>query len=298
MTKDFSVADQSGKTFLITGANSGIGFETAKALAAQKAKVIMACRTLKKAEAAAAIIRNETNDADLDIVRIDLADLSSVKEAAEYINQNYDQLDSLINNAGLMMTPRETTCDGFELQFGTNVLGHFALTGQLIELIESTPHSRVVWIGSAVHWFGRIDFDNLNAEKRYSKTGAYSQSKLANLMLAYEMQRRLEQKRSNAISLAAHPGVSLSDLDRNSRFLRIMFKLGARFFGSAENGAQPSLMAATASDAGGGNYYGPAGAFTIKGDPAKQNSSKYSYDHTIASQLWRACEKLTGTCFL
>lgn len=294
----FSVPDQSGKTFLITGANSGIGFQTAKAVAAANAKVIMACRTPAKAEAAAADIRNEVPHADLEIVQLDLADLSSVQACTAKINQSHTRLDVLVNNAGLMMTPHDRTRDGFELQFGTNVLGHFALTGQLFELIENTANSRTVWLASIVHWFGRINFKNLNAEKRYSKLGAYSQSKLANLMIAYEMNRRLSRNGSGTSSLAAHPGVSLSELDKNSRFLQVMFKVGENFFSSTEEGAQPSLIAAAAPDASGGDYYGPSRAFTIRGPAEKQRSSKYSYREETASQLWHACEELTGTRFL
>jgi NAD(P)-dependent dehydrogenase (short-subunit alcohol dehydrogenase family) len=292
------VGDQSGKRVLVTGSNTGIGFETARMLALKGADVILACRNTEKGKTALDRIRAETPGANLDLVKLDLASLASVRECAQTVLNKYDRLDILVNNAGLMMPPFQRTEDGFELQFGTNVLGHFALTGLLFPLIEASSDARVVWLSSVAHLSGKIDFNNLNAEQKYSKWGAYGQSKLADLMLAYEMQRRLEGKGLPIISLASHPGGTNSELARNNLLLKITNVLSRPFMQSPTQGAMPSILAATAPDARGGDYYGPSGFRHMTGPAAKQASSDRSHDSDVATRLWQVCEQLTGVNFL
>jgi NAD(P)-dependent dehydrogenase (short-subunit alcohol dehydrogenase family) len=292
------VARQDGKIILVTGSNTGIGFATAKLLASKGATIVMACRNLDKAQQAQAQIKAEVPRADLRAIRLDLASLASVRECAAELNNTLDRMDVLINNAGLMMPPLQRTADGFEMQFGTNVLGHFGLTGLVLPLLLRTSGARVVWVSSVAHWRGQIDFDNLNAERGYNRWRAYAQSKLADLMLAYEMNRRLVRAGASLISLAAHPGGTQSELSRYSAILKFINVLTKPLLQTTDAGAMPSVRAAVDPEAKGGEFYGPGGLTTMTGPPTKQRSSKRSHDEAVARELWRSCEQLTGVRWL
>jgi NAD(P)-dependent dehydrogenase (short-subunit alcohol dehydrogenase family) len=304
------VPDQQGRTAVVTGANSGLGFETARVLASRGATVVLACRDPGQAARAAGLIAAETGPAAADprdervrTLRLDLASLASVREAAEELCSRYQRLDLLINNAGVMMPPYGRTEDGFELQFGTNHLGHFALTGLVIGRLLTTSGSRVVTVSSNGHRAGRINVDDLQSERHYRKMRAYGQSKLANLMFTYELQRRLAAADAPTIALAAHPGTSRTDLVRHlSGPARAMTnaqlgRLTSWFAQSAEMGVLPILRAATDPDATGGQYYGPGGAFGFTGYPVPVESSSRSRDVPVMERLWEESEKLTGVRF-
>ena len=291
-------ADQTGRRILITGSNTGIGYATAELLARKGAAIILACRSAEKGQQALAKLRAQVPQIEAELLRLDLADLASVREAAETLKTRHQRLDALINNAGLRMPPLQRTADGFELQFGTNVLGHFAFTGLVLPLLEQSPAARVVWLASVAHWNGRIDFDNLNAERGYNKWRAYAQSKLADLMLAYEMQRRLQQRGSTLRSLGAHPGGTHSELARHHWLLGLIDRLTGPFMQSPAGGAMPSVRAATDRDAQGGEYYGPGGLATMSGPATRQRSSRRSHDEAVAARLWAQCETLTGVRWL
>ena len=289
------IPDQTGRVAIITGANTGIGFETAAALAAKNAAVVLACRNRGKAEDAIERIRRRTPNAALEFIELDLASLTSIRSFAVRYADGHDRLDLLINNAGVMIPPLGHTEDGFELQFGCNHLGHFALTGRLMDLLEATPDSRVVNVASMAHRYGAMDFDNLNAEKRYDKMKAYGQSKLANLLFTFELQRRLEQSGSTIMATAAHPGWTGTDLQRHSAFIM----LANRFFAqSPPMGALPTLRAATDPQAMGGDYYGPSGFFEMRGYPTKVGTSPAAKNQDDARSLWQVSETLTGVAFL
>ncbi|HET8642790.1 MAG TPA: oxidoreductase [Pseudonocardiaceae bacterium] len=294
----WTVADvppQAGRTVVITGANTGLGFEAAKALAGAGATVVLACRDLAKADRAAAAIGGDR----VQTVRIDLASLESVRDAAAELAQRHPRLDLLINNAGLMWPPFGQTADGFELQFGTNHLGHFALTGLLLPALLAVPGSRVVTVSSMGHRTGRIDFDNLQAQRHYGRHDAYARSKLANLMFTYELQRRLAAAGAGTIAVAAHPGGSRTELSRHSgRLARLEQRwIGQRFSQDAAMGALPILRAAVDPDAAGGDYYGPGGWLEVKGFPRKVRSSRRSHDVAVQRRLWTESERLTGVVF-
>ncbi len=296
-----NIPDLSDKVALVTGANSGLGYETALALAQKNALVIMACRSLAKGEQAAAQIRQQVPDARLDLRQLDLADLDGVNAFAVEVRAAYDRLDMLINNAGVMALPYRETADGFEMQFGVNHLGHFALTGHLLEMLLATPGARVVTVSSMLHRGGQINFADLQGKKNYSKRGAYSQSKLANLLFAYELQRRLTAVSADVISVAAHPGYAATNLQEagpnmegstlQKRIMEIANKLFAQ---SAAMGALPTLYAATAADVHGGEFYGPDGFGGMRGYPTCTESSPQSHDAATAVQLWQVSEDLTG----
>jgi NAD(P)-dependent dehydrogenase (short-subunit alcohol dehydrogenase family) len=284
--------DGRGKVAIVTGANSGIGYETARALVAKGGQVIMACRSMEKGQAALGEIRAEHPDGAVELMELDLADLSSVKRFAEEFLNSHDQLDLLINNAGVMMMPElSRTADGFEMQFDTNHLGHFALTGLLLETINNTPEARVVNISSTMHRFGRLHFDNLNAEESYSPQGAYSASKLANLLFTYELQRRFESADVETISTASHPGFTATNLQRHSALYRFIGNVMAM---RPAQGALPTLYAATESGVDGGSYYGPDGLMEARGYPKRVGSNKRSHDRAVAERLWTVSEELTG----
>lgn len=294
----WTVADvppQAGRTVVITGANTGLGFEAAKALAGAGATVVLACRDLAKADRAAAAIGGDR----VQTVRIDLASLESVRDAAAELAQRHPRLDLLINNAGLMWPPFGQTADGFELQFGTNHLGHFALTGLLLPALLAVPGSRVVTVSSMGHRTGRIDFDNLQAQRHYGRHDAYGRSKLANLMFTYELQRRLAAAGVGTIAVAAHPGGSRTELSRHSgRLVRLEQRwIGQRFSQDAAMGALPILRAAVDPDAAGGDYYGPGGWLEVRGYPRKVRSSRRSHDVAVQRRLWTESERLTGVVF-
>ena len=248
----------------------------------------MACRNMQKGEAAREQITRLHPQVKVELMHLDLSDLGSVRGFVDEITGRFDRLDLLINNAGIMMTPYGQTADGFELQFGTNHLGHFALTGLLL---DRTPGARVVTISSMGHRMGEIDFENLNAEKEYNRQGAYSQSKLANLLFAYELQRRLETAGVDVISTAAHPGWTRTNLQAHFTLGRLLNPIVAM---KPEMGALPTLRAATAADVHGGDYYGPGGFQGMRGYPQKERSSDRSYDQDLAAQLWTVSEELTG----
>jgi NAD(P)-dependent dehydrogenase (short-subunit alcohol dehydrogenase family) len=301
------VPDQRGRTAVITGANSGIGLEAARVLASRGATVVLACRDLEKADRAVGLIAAEAapdeRGARAQTLRLDLASLASVREAADELRSRYPRLDLLINNAGVMMPPYGRTEDGFELQFGTNHLGHFALTGLVLDRLLATGGSRVVTVSSNGHRAGRIDVDDLQSEHRYRKMRAYGQSKLANLMFTYELQRRLAAAGAPTIALAAHPGTSRTDLVRHlsgpSRAVANahLGPLTSWFAQSAEMGALPTLRAATDPGATGGQYYGPGGAFGFAGYPVPVTSNDRSRDVSVQELLWKESEKLTGVHF-
>lgn len=290
------ISDQQNKLVLVTGANSGIGLETARELAGKGATVVMACRNLEKAEISAKDIMRSHVKARLDIRELDLTSLASVRAFAEKFKSDYHKLDILINNAGVMVPPFSTTEDGFELQFACNHLGHFALTGLLIELLLSSVNSRVVTVSSVAHRLGKIDFDNLRGEKKYRASPAYCRSKLANMIFSRELQRRLSASGSEVKSLAAHPGATQTNLARHS-----MSRLGTLMDMMAQptaNGAWPSLRAATDSNAVGGELYGPDGFLALRGLPVKERASRRAYDENLALRLWEESEQMTGVSFL
>lgn len=296
--------DLTGKVAIVTGANSGLGYETALALAQKNARVVMACRNQEKGERARAQIAEQAPEAALDLRRLDLADLSSVRAFAGAVRADYDRLDMLINNAGVMALPYRETADGFEMQFGTNHLGHFALTGLLLDLLLATPEARVVTVSSLVHRRGRLNFDDLQSQKQYSKWGAYGQSKLANLLFAYELQRRLTAVSADTISVAAHPGYAATQLQEagpnmeGSTLQRQIMDLANKLFAqSAAMGALPTLYAATAPEVRGGEFYGPDGFGGARGYPVCTDSSPRSHDVAAAIKLWQVSEELTGVTY-
>jgi NAD(P)-dependent dehydrogenase (short-subunit alcohol dehydrogenase family) len=290
-----NIPDQSGRVIIITGANSGIGFWMAKHLSQKGARIIMACRSEERAQAAKEKILKQQSDAKINIELLDLASLKSVKEFSEKFHQKYDRLDILINNAGVMMTPKWQTEDGFEYQIGINHLGHFALTNQLLSLLEKTENSRVVSLSSMAHKSGKINLGDLNwKDKKYSRWKAYAQSKLANLMFAIELDRKLQARNSTTRSLAAHPGVSRTNLGR-------YFPLGnfGLFFTQApKKGALPALRAATDLEATQYPYWGPRGIMEAAGYPKKATIKKKAKNQNVANQFWKESETLTKTTFL
>jgi NAD(P)-dependent dehydrogenase (short-subunit alcohol dehydrogenase family) len=298
------VPDLSGKTMIVTGGNSGIGFEAARVLAKKRAHVILACRDLGKANEAIEQIRALNPSASLEAMRLDLASLESVHQFAREFTAKGVVLDALINNAGVMAIPYRKTAEGFEMQFGTNHLGHFALTGLLLEPLLAAPAGRVVNVSSTAHKMGRMNFDDLHGERRYRKWVAYGQSKLANLLFTYELQRRLEAAGARAISVACHPGYSSTNLQSvgpqmtGSRLAAAIMDLGNRLFSqSAAMGALPTLYAATAPDVQGGDYIGPDGFMENYGHPKKTASTARSHDRQAAKRLWEISEQLTSVRF-
>jgi NAD(P)-dependent dehydrogenase (short-subunit alcohol dehydrogenase family) len=301
------IPDLSGKTFIVTGANSGIGLEAVRVLAAKRAAVVLACRNLEKGQAAIDTIRKASPGAALTLERLDLGDLGSVRAFAEKFAKEHARLDVLVNNAGIMAIPRHTTRDGFETQIGTNHLGHFALTGLLLgRLAESAP-SRIVTVSSMAHTmgkFGALDAADLRLDDGYSKWGAYGRSKLANLLFAYELERRLEGRFPGVISVACHPGYAATNLQSvgpemsGSAVGKALMTLGnAVFAQSAAAGALPTLYAATAEDVRGGDFIGPGGPFKMMGAPIKQRSNRASRDAEAARKLWDVSVQLTGVDF-
>ena len=287
------IPDQTGRTAVITGANTGLGFETAKALADKGAHVVLAVRNTGKGNEAAARIGG-----DVTVEELDLTSLDSIRAAADALKIRYDGIDLLINNAGVMTTPKGNTKDGFELQFGTNHLGHFALTGLLLDRLISTPGSRVVTVSSTGHRLGgAIHFDDLQWDRSYNRMAAYAQSKLANLMFTYELQRRLAH--TDTVAVAAHPGGSNTELVRNSpaALAAVAKVVGPLLFQSAAMGALPTLRAATDPAVLGGQYYGPDSLFEQRGYPIVVASKDLSYDLAVQRRLWTVSEELTKVAF-
>ena len=290
------VPDQTGRRFVVTGANSGIGFEASKVLVREGAEVVMACRSLERGEKAAEEVRRRDGEGKVRVEELDLASLDSVRSFAERFD---DEIDVLVNNAGVMAIPRSETDEGFETQFGVNHLGHFALTGLVLDRIADD--GRIVTVSSGMHERGKMDFEDLHGEESYKKWDAYAQSKLANLLFAYELDRRLRAAGSSVKSIGVHPGYADTNLQRRgpemagSKLRKVMMVAANKVFAqSAEAGALPTLYAATSPDAESGEYYGPGGLMNMRGTPEKQNSSKASYDEGDAGRLWEVSEELTG----
>ena len=290
-----------GRRVIVTGANSGLGRETARALAEHGAEVTMAVRTPAKGQEAADAIRAATPEARVEVAELDLASLASVRSFAEaWSAANPDGLDLLINNAGVMALPRRLTADGFEMQLGTNHLGHFALTGLLLPALTAVPNSRVVTVSSQAHRAGRMDFDDLMGERRYGKWRAYGQSKLANLLFTSELQRRLDRTGSSIRAMAAHPGFAATDLvfdrvpaNRSIRDRVVGWGTGT-LAQSAQMGALPTLFAATMPDLPGDSYIGPDGWMEQKGHPTRVDRSSAAKDRAAAERLWTLSEEFTG----
>lgn len=289
------IPQQTGRTAVVTGANTGIGYETARLLTLRGATVVLAVRDAARGKAAADRILAESPEAQVRVRHLDLSSLASVREAADDLATAYDRIDLLINNAGVMWTPRRLTVDGFELQFGTNHLGHFALTGLLLEKLLATPESRVVTVSSMAHRNGRIDFDDPHLARGYRPHRAYARSKLANLLFTYELQRRLAAANAPTISVAAHPGLASTELVRNAKApIRVLNRVFSPFFNqSALMGALPTLRAATDPEARGGQYYGPAERGESSGPPKLVESNRASHDVTTQRRLWTLSEELT-----
>jgi NAD(P)-dependent dehydrogenase (short-subunit alcohol dehydrogenase family) len=301
------IPDQSGRVAVVTGANSGLGLATSRELARAGAKVVMACRDPARGEAALAALRRSVPEGSVELAPLDLADLSSVSGFATEFLSVHRVLDLLVNNAGVMATPRRLTADGFELQFGTNHLGHFALTGRLLPALLGGDGSRVVTLSSGAHRTGRINFGDLTGERRYFRWAAYGQSKLANLLFAYELQRRAENAGAPLASMAAHPGYSATNLQSsgpgvggglfaaaNTTLMAITNRLVAQ---SEDDGALPSLYAATFPGLPGGSFIGPDGLFEARGAPRVVDSNSASKNPATAQRLWEVSEELTGVSF-
>ena len=300
MSQQWTAADtpsQRGRVAIITGANSGIGFEAATVLAKRGAYVVLAVRDNVAGKGAAARIAETVRGAELGVQELDLAALDSVAAAARALTDDYPRIDILINNAGVMFTPQAKTSDGFELQFGTNHLGHFALTGGLLASLLAAPSARVVTVSSLAHRFrSALDLEDINLDRGYSTGHAYGRSKLANLLFTFELDRRLRAAGRPAAALAAHPGGARTNLarhvpDKLMWAMRLQEKL---MFQSAEMGALPALRAATDPAAVGGQYYGPDGLFGQRGYPVVVRSSRQARDPMTAQQLWAVSESLTG----
>lgn len=297
------IPDQSGRIAVVTGGNSGLGLETAKQLARRGAIVVLACRDLDKAERAVEQIWAEVKRADVRRVRLDLASLASVREAAGEIRSTYPRLDLLINNAGVMQVPKQRTEDGFELTLATNHLGHFALTGLVLDRLLATPGSRIVTVSSLAHQRGFMHFDDLQSERRYDPSDAYAQSKLANLLFTYELHARLQAAGAHTLALAAHPGNARTDLWQTSSLAEHVLlspRLRMLTFWLVQNpqrGALPTLRAAVDQHAQGGEFYGPHGWFQYAGYPSRMESSARSHDVAAQRTLWELSEQLTGVSF-
>ncbi|CAO1653489.1 oxidoreductase [Parasphingorhabdus sp. NYA22] len=292
---DKDVPDQSGRVFFVTGANSGLGYQTAKLLAGRCARVLLGCRSVEKAEAAIADIHSVYPEADMRFIPLDLGDLKSIRSAAKLVAKE-PRLDVLVNNAGIMMPPREETADGFESQFGVNHLGTFALTGLLLEKLAEGQEPRVVITSSMAHRSGRIDFDDSNAEQSYSRWGRYAMSKLANLLHMYELDRRLRAAGSPIKAVACHPGVADTELAKNfPGFMVSLFKpVSSLFMNSAAQGAWPTLAAAAGNDVEGGEYFGPSRNGEWTGPAREVQPRPKAKRIEPAKRLWDISEEMTG----
>ncbi|CAM4149793.1 oxidoreductase [Gillisia limnaea] len=292
--------NQPGKIAIVTGANAGLGYKTTLGLVQKKVKVIMACRDIEKGNNSKADLLKEVPDAQLEILQIDLSSLKSVKNFAKEFQKKYNALDLLINNAGVMMPPYHKTEDGFELQMAANYFGHFALTGLLLDLLKKTSGSRVVNISSLAHKKAKIDFEDLQSEKNYSKYKAYGQSKLACLMFARELQRKLDEHNcKNPISSAVHPGVSRTELFRHfpNWVSVVITPLAPLFTQDSKEGSHSTLMASLDKNVSKGGYYGPQGFKEMKGNPGKANVASQAKNEEDSKKLWKISEKETGVFY-
>jgi NAD(P)-dependent dehydrogenase (short-subunit alcohol dehydrogenase family) len=299
------IASQQGKTVVITGANSGLGFESAKFLAAKGATVVLACRDTSKAETATLEIRKATPDAKLEVLALDLSSLKSVENFAGIFSKKYASLDVLLNNAGLMAIPRRLTADGFEMQLGTNHLGHFALTMHLLPLLEKAQAPRIVSVSSLAHRFGKMNFDDLMGAQTYSAWPAYGQSKLANLLFTFELERRLRRSQKRSIAVGAHPGYASTNLQsvaakmNNSTLVEKIMDVGNSLVAqSAAQGAAPQLCAGFHQDVSGADFFGPDGLFEMRGSPTRVGTHKKAKNETDAQKLFEVSERLTGLQFI
>jgi NAD(P)-dependent dehydrogenase (short-subunit alcohol dehydrogenase family) len=293
--------DLSDRVIVVTGANGGLGFAICQALVRHGAHVIMGCRTAEKAAEAARRIEDENVPGRVEPWALDLASLRSIETFAERLTAQHDELHALCNNAGVMALPRCETADGFEMQLGTNHLGHYALTGRLLPLLLAAEGSRVVTVSSVVHRMARIDFDDLQGERRYGKWSAYGQSKLANLLFTYELQRRLAAAKAETIAVASHPGYSSTNLQVQAARMassaiagRIMAAAHRVAAQSPEMGALPSLYALAAEDVHGGDFIGPGGPMQIWGYPSKVEPAGVAKDPELGARLWAVSQQLTG----
>lgn len=293
-----------GQVWVVTGANSGLGLETVKGLAARGATVVMACRDAKRAEAAADEVRRATRGAKLELEALDLASLGSIEAFAARLQQAHPVLDGLVNNAGIMAIPRRLTADGFEMQLGTNHLGHFALSLRLLPALEAAKAPRIVNVASTAHRMGTMNFDDLMGERGYSPWPAYGQSKLANLLFTFELARKLAAAGKKTVVAAAHPGYAATNLQgvgaqmTGSRLGALIMSVGNTLLGQrASMGALPTLYAATAPDVKSGEYFGPDGLLELFGYPQRCGSNGKSRDLGSAQRLWEISERLTGVTF-
>ncbi len=297
-----NMPDLKGKIMIVTGANSGLGLEATKALAAKGAHVVMACRNLARAEQAKTKIISTYPQAELKPMALDLMDLASIKTFATQFQSTYKRLDVLLNNAGIMMVPYGLTKNGFESQLGTNHLGHFVLTGLLLPVLFDTPQARVVNVASMAHRFGKMDFNNLQfaGGKGYSSMRAYGRSKLANLLFTYELQRYFETQGKNCLAVAAHPGVANTHLARSLEhkwWYKVFRPLADQIMQDAATGALPEIRAAVDPEVKGGQYYGPKGFREMAGLPVLVSSNAASHSLEDAQRLWQISEELTGVAY-
>jgi NAD(P)-dependent dehydrogenase (short-subunit alcohol dehydrogenase family) len=293
------IPELSGKVIIVTGGNSGLGFESVKAFATRGAHVVLACRNVEKGEKARSEIMGKDPDGTVEVAELDLADLASVRRFAGNFEQKHARLDVLLNNAGIMTTPYFRTRDGFEGQMGTNHLGHFALTGLLLPVIRKTPEARVVNVSSMAHKGGKMDFSNLLFEQGqgYSPMKAYSRSKLANLLFTYELQRLFEAQGDSNKAVAAHPGISQTDLFRyleEKWYFRLVRPLFRAFTQDGQLGSLPQVRASVDPDVKGGEFFGPSGMFEMRGLPERVKSNGISNNQEVARKLWEVSGKLTG----
>ncbi len=297
------IPDLTGKVVVITGANSGLGFESAKELARNGARVVMTARNLEKGERAQADILQELPDADLDLIQLDVGSLDSVRTFATKIKEKYDRLDILLNNAGLMAIPRQETADGFEMQLGVNHLGHFALTGLLLDVITKTPNARIHNVSSTANFMGEINFDDLMGEESYSRWGAYGQSKLANVFFTFELQKRLSAAGFDTMANVSHPGLVIGNLQANSMeqsgtwYEGIAYQFTRLFLArDISKGVQPMLFAMTSPDAKGSALYGPQYIHHL-GPVAEVKANDAAYDAEKLKRFWEISEELTGITY-
>lgn len=297
-----NIPDLTGNVIIVTGGNSGLGFESVKAFAESGAEVVLASRSAEKGETAKTQIMKSNPKGKIQVMKLDLMDFSSIKEFTQEFRGKYDQLNVLLNNAGIMTTPYFLTKDELEAQNGTNHFGHYALTGQLMDLIVKTPGSRIVNVSSNAHKYGKMDFENLLYEngKDYTPMKSYARSKLSNLLFTYKLQGLFESNKIDSISVAAHPGASRTNLGRfleNKWWFKPLFSMMAPFTQDQAQGALPQIRAAVDPNVKGGEYYGPSGFGEMKGDPVIVKSNKASHDIGDAEKLWEVSEKLTGITY-
>jgi protochlorophyllide reductase len=298
------IPDLTGKVIVVTGANSGLGFESAKTFAEKGATVVMTARNMSKGEKAKTDILQAHPRATVDLMQLDVGNLASVREFVDTFKAKYDRLDVLLNNAGVMAIPRQETPDGFEMQLGVNHLGHFALTGLLLDVITNTPKARIHNVTSSANWSGRINFDDLMGERNYGRWRAYGQSKLANIFFTFELQKRLTAAGFDTITNTSHPGLVLGNLQTNSveqsgtRIEALFYNFSKLFMAQdIKMGMLPQLYGCTATEAKGGVFYGPR-TFNMRGYPKEQKANKAAYDAAALKRFWEVSEELTGVKYL